>query len=176
MRNIYPTFLPKQLNDLITTLRSNPMATKKTVTMWYPETHNDTTLSPCHWSFEALVNPSDGIGYELTIKFNMHSVDTFLGLPMNIMYYSFLCVWLSHTTGMTPKGIIADLTNVHLYDNAIEFAKDLVANPVWDKCELTKVTYNGSRNETYPIADNFTIDNYNFKGEYMPVEMLTYTN
>ena len=45
-----------QLKELIDTLKNNPMATKKTVTFWNPD-DTDTALTPCHWSFEVLVEP-----------------------------------------------------------------------------------------------------------------------
>jgi thymidylate synthase len=95
-----------QLSNLINTLKTNPMATKKTVTFWNPAESEETALTPCHWSFEILVEPyfseeckhftwgncSNYIDeeclckndisipkYQFTLKWHQHSVDTFLG-------------------------------------------------------------------------------------------------
>lgn len=46
-----------QLSDIIHTLKNNPMATKKTVTFWNPAEKEQCALTPCHWSFEVLVEP-----------------------------------------------------------------------------------------------------------------------
>lgn len=46
-----------QFVDLINTLKTNPMATKKTVTFWNPAEKDQCALTPCHWSFEVLVEP-----------------------------------------------------------------------------------------------------------------------
>lgn len=111
-----------QIKDLVKTLKENPLSTKKTVTMWNPSDLDSCALSPCHWSFEALVTKLEA-GYGLTIKWHQHSVDSFLGLPLNIIYYSSLCYMLAELVEMKPLGIIGDLSNVHLYDNAIDGAK-----------------------------------------------------
>ena len=95
-----------QFSELINTLKSNPMATKKTVTFWNPAEKDQCALTPCHWSFEILVeplsrtelimklwegksvsdmdfknpNPNKNISrYKFTLKWHQHSVDTFLG-------------------------------------------------------------------------------------------------
>ena len=46
-----------QFTELIEGLKSNPMGTKKTVTFWNPAEREQCALTPCHWSFEILVEP-----------------------------------------------------------------------------------------------------------------------
>lgn len=48
-----------QIYNVIKTLKTNPMATKKTITMWNPSLENqkDLALTQCHWSFEVLTKP-----------------------------------------------------------------------------------------------------------------------
>lgn len=64
--------------------------------------------------------------YKLSIKWNQHSVDTFLGLPMNIMYYADMVYTFAHYLNMVPGRIEGHLTNVHLYDNTWDKAKDVL--------------------------------------------------
>ena len=81
-----------QITNVINNLKKNPNSTKNTVTMWNPETNlnNTSCLSSCHWAFEFIVS-IDSNGYNvLNLMWHQHSVDTFLGLPMNIMYYYFM--------------------------------------------------------------------------------------
>lgn len=137
-----------QLLDLIYTLRNNPMATKKTVTMWNPSDLEDSALSPCHFMFQAIVSKIGKNEYGLKIKFSMHSVDTFLGLPSNLQYYSTLCYILAAFSGMKSLGIIADLTNVHLYDNQIDAVKEQLKRDV-DKYDNSEIRF--SENFYYMI-------------------------
>jgi len=63
---IYPELLTKwghkdinQVSNLLNTLNDNPMATKKTVTMWNPGIEG--VLSPCHHMFQVMVQPLTNI-------------------------------------------------------------------------------------------------------------------
>lgn len=190
-----------QLKELVETLSINPMATKKTVTFWNPREKERTALTPCHWSFEALVRPlsenerkeqyrnltgilywgtlddykkaiakkehlrDDIPKYGLTIKWNQHSVDTFLGLPFNIASYALLCKILAYKCNMVPEGIEGNLSNVHIYENHLDQVKEQLSR------DVTK--YNKSWVEISPLAkaeldlvkiqyavDNLEIDNF----------------
>ncbi|MCG1034838.1 thymidylate synthase [Polaribacter sargassicola] len=44
-------------------------------------------------------------------------------LPFNIASYSLLAVMLGKLTGMKPKSIIGDLSNVHVYEPHLEAIK-----------------------------------------------------
>lgn len=208
----YPEYLVgwngkvNQIENLIDTLKNNPMSTKKTVTMWSPKT--ETVLTPCHWSFEVLVEPLTLTGrinlmaekydlstrnlswskltilveqyniphYRMSLKWHQHSVDVYLGLPMNVAYYAGLLVWLSSVTDMEPHILYGDLSNVHIYDNAYENSTELAYNTP-HKQKKVKVTYEGDRSLMYPIYSNFKWDkNKVIMGKKLPVEMLTYSN
>jgi thymidylate synthase len=198
---IYPYQMRKwngqidQIKNLVATLKSNPMATKKTVTMWNPSDLNNSCLSPCHWSWECLISPLED-GYGLTIKWHQHSTDVFLGLPLNIAYYSGLCYLLAELTNMKPLGIIGDLSNVHLYDNAIEAARKQLKQksyplPTFKFSTKAKVYFNKWRGVEgfkdygyYDDLDNvlsvlnaedFVVEDYK-SSKAIKVEMLAYKN
>lgn len=119
-----------QLNHVLERLKVNPRSTKNVVTMWNPADANECALTPCHRDFEFLVeevsSDEDTPKYKLSIKWNQHSVDTFLGLPMNIMYYADMVYAFAHYLNMIPGRIEGHLTNVHLYDNTWDKAKDVL--------------------------------------------------
>lgn len=136
-----------QLQNIVDTLKHNPMATKKVVTYWNPAEKESTALTPCHRSWEVLVRPlteeerynllseenkrrfdlkpSDRTHekldylvlpkYELSLSFDMSSVDVFLGLPFNIASYAIILRLLAYATNMTVGTLSGNLTNVHIY-------------------------------------------------------------
>lgn len=150
-----------QMQEVINTLRSNPMATKKTVTLWNPSLKNqkDLALTQCHFMIQFLTRPLsynerldikeslypvdthdfdteeklDRYGiprHALTTKFHMHSVDLFLGYPINMMYYSNMNYVISALTNMVPEGFISDLSNVHIYQPHMDAVYKQLENDV----------------------------------------------
>lgn len=157
-----------QISNLIKGLKENPMGTKHIVTAWNPAELDDMALPPCHWSFEILVEPISfnnrvKIGnklnvwrfgqtithlhcdknnipkYQFTLKWHQRSVDTFLGLPFNIASYALLAHIIGKMTNMIPKGIIGDLSNVHIYEPHLDAVKTQLSrstNMHNSECEL----------------------------------------
>lgn len=117
--------------------------------------------------------------YGLTVQWNQDSVDSFLGLPTNILYYSNLCYALAHYMNMKPLGILGNLTNVHLYDNSFSAVKEMLSR---DTSELKPITFNSNS-----LPKEWTdLDDYLSRLEYVPladykhlgrldVEMLAYS-
>jgi thymidylate synthase len=115
-----------QLSELVETLKNNPMATKKIVTYWNPAEKHETALTPCHRSWEVMVEPTKPTGvdfldekakeYKLSLSFDMSSVDVFLGLPFNIASYALIANILAEITNMEVGTLYGNLTNVHIYE------------------------------------------------------------
>ena len=202
-----------QFAELIHTLKTNPMATKKTVTFWNPAEKDECALTPCHWSFEILVEPIhwksrlnklEELGatwesktnimdvlkkwkipeYKFILKWHQHSVDTFLGLPFNIASYALLAQIIGKMTNMVPKGIIGDLSNVHIYEPHLEAVKEQLSRNVdkYDKCELKidshtihdlEATQLKHIDNSNIIIQNFNLTNYTSYPR-IPAEMLAY--
>lgn len=169
-----------QITKLIKTLKKNPFATKKTVTLWNPSDLGErkVALTPCHWSFEVLVdiNPKTN-NKRLSLKWHQHSTDVFLGLPMNILYYWFLAIALAIHTGMEFGELIGDLSNVHLYDNSFDVVKKIINTPLEDfpKNPLLNISCE-MNNDFYEMLESI---NFDFLEEYKffkteKVEMLAY--
>lgn len=199
-----------QFAELINTLKTNPMATKKTVTFWNPVEKDECVLTPCHWSFEILVEPltfwdrvdlmfqPDSIStsgdltlvkesldevnipeYQFTLKWHQHSVDTFLGLPFNIASYALLAQIIGKMTNMIPKGIIGDLSNVHIYEPHLDAVKEQLSRDTdkYGKCELD-IKDVGWNESTEDILEHLMINDFKLKGyksyPRIPAEMLAY--
>lgn len=140
-----------QISNLIKGLKQNPMGTRHIVTAWNPAELDDMALPPCHWSFEILVEPlsvskqslfkkdnskkgwtinHNRAKYQFTLKWHQRSVDTFLGLPFNIASYALLAHIIGKLTNMKPKGIIGDLSNVHIYEPHLDAVKKQLSRNV----------------------------------------------
>lgn len=121
-----------QLQNVLERLRKEPNSTKNIVTMWNPKDHEDSALTPCHTRFSFIVENISDSKYKhgLRVQWNQDSVDLFLGLPINIMYYSMMCYIIAGYLGMKPLGIIGNLSNIHLYNNALDATVELMGrNP-----------------------------------------------
>ena len=170
-----------QLNDVLERLKAKPNSTKNIITMWNPSDLKDCALSPCHTRFSFIVeNLKDG-GKGLRVQWNQDSVDTFLGLPVNIMYYSFVCYVFAHYLGMKSLGIIGNLANVHLYDNSFSAVRRVLDfNP--DDLEPIKIETDfpkqWSNLDDYlnqlDFAENIKIKGYKNLGRFN-VDMLSYS-
>lgn len=193
-----------QIQNLINNLISTPMATRHVVTAWNPSELGIMALPPCHWSFEVLVEPltrwekirlvnfetSNGaVGsrtipqYKFTLKWHQRSVDTFLGLPFNIASYALLAQIIGKLTNMKPKGIIGDLSNVHIYESHLDAVGDQLSRDT--KKYPKKVTlseFGGFEEWMHKNIDNWIytkqISDFKLQGyeSYPPIkaEMLPY--
>ena len=59
-------------------------------------------------------------------------------LPFNIASYSLLAYIIGKMTNMIPKGIIGDLSNVHIYEPHLESTKEQLSRNVdeYGNCQL----------------------------------------
>ncbi|AGO48921.1 flavin-dependent thymidylate synthase [Cellulophaga phage phi14:2] len=197
-----------QFAELINTLKTNPMATKKTVTFWNPAEKDQCALTPCHWSFEVLVEPLslahrdnirttsksgllteenyDELGipkYQFTLKWHQHSVDTFLGLPFNIASYALLAQIIGKMTNMVPKGIIGDLSNVHIYEPHLDAVKEQLNRNVdkhggFELVHLKTDDFYNSLGKDLSLLNHLNLNDFEIKGyksyPIIAAEMLAY--
>lgn len=77
--------------------------------------HSQMALPPCHYSWQIL---SDGSYLDLI--FNIRSWDYFLGGPYNIASYGLLLLLLSTELNLTPRLLIGNGGDVHLYENHMD--------------------------------------------------------
>jgi len=108
----------------------------------------------------------------LHLKWHQRSVDTFLGLPFNIASYALLLHMFAQQTNMVPGTLVGDLTNVHIYDNHMEYVKKQLERQYY-KYKAPTLLINGhdtDGKEYFPKGifhyeyDDFDIQNY----EYFP--------
>lgn len=116
-----------QMEDLLYKMLQRPMSSSILVNIWNPSEFKEMCLPPCHYGFKiAMEKLQTGYGFHLT--WDMRSSDVFLGLPMNTMYYFYLGKILEKVTYHKFLSLTGVLQNVHLYDNSVDAAKDVVLN------------------------------------------------
>jgi thymidylate synthase len=122
--------------------------------------------------------------YQFTLQWEQDSVDTFLGLPFNISSYALLAQIIGRMTNMIPKGIIGDLSNVHIYEPHLDAVKEQLSRDVdkYSKCELHfagEESNQGLEKGLINNIDNLNIRNFklrNYKSyPRIPAEMLPYS-
>lgn len=114
-----------QIVALIDSLREQPYSRYHIVSAWHPfdffESGN-ACLPACHMMFQCYVNND----YKLDIMMLQRSCDTFLGVPYNITSYALLDLLLARECGLFPGKLIWTGNCVHLYENHIDQAKELL--------------------------------------------------
>ena len=101
-----------QLKLLIEGLKSDPYGRRHIITAWNPQQLSEMALPPCHILVQFYVDNG-----KLSSQFYMRSVDTFLGLPFNILSYAILTRIIAATVGMEAKEVIFVGGDAHIYQN-----------------------------------------------------------
>jgi thymidylate synthase len=104
-----------QLKKVIDTLKTNPTDRRIIMTAWNPQQIPEMALPPCHMMVQFYVDNG-----KLSAQFYMRSVDTFLGLPFNILSYAVLTRIIAQTVGMEAKELIFVGGDTHVYLNHFE--------------------------------------------------------
>lgn len=108
-----------QLSQVIHTLKNNPTDRRIIMSAWNPAQLSEMALPPCHMFVQFYVDNG-----KLSSQFYMRSVDTFLGLPFNILSYATLTRIVAATVGMETKELIFVGGDTHIYKNHIESVKE----------------------------------------------------
>ncbi len=158
-----------QISNLIEQLKTNPDSRRLMVNAWNVGDTDKMVLPPCHYGFQVYtrelnlderidihnktVNPmsrSNDYFHEhmdeygvprraISLMWNQRSVDTFLGLPFNIASYATLLMLIADEVNMVPENLIGNLGDVHLYNNHIEQAEEIITREPYKlpKLEIT---------------------------------------
>ena len=172
-----------QVNSVLDEILEHPFGTKRTVTMWNPNDAEKMALTPCHWSFELVTYKSPDGESKLDLVWHQHSVDLFLGLPYNFMYYGYALHYFAMFLGFTPGNLVGHLTNVHLYDNQWDAAAEVKLryfegevsdkrSPALEWMEFPRVVESF---EDFVLKSKVKVVNYHPLPAVTGIEMLTYT-
>ena len=113
-----------QVAAVLDQLRTDPFSRRIFMSAWNPSALGEMALPPCHVSAQFYVEEDKGSGRRfLSCHMYQRSVDTFLGLPFNIMSYATLTHIFATLTGMYPKELIISTGDTHIYSDHVEQVK-----------------------------------------------------
>jgi len=101
------------------------LTTLERIQIFQPGTTNEGIVSDAENSISKFLTENNIPYYTFDLKWHQRSVDTYLGLPFNIASYALLAHIIGKLTNMLPKRLIGDLSNVHLYENSWNAAREL---------------------------------------------------
>jgi thymidylate synthase len=128
-----------QLQNLVDGLTKDPYGRRHIVTAWNPAELDDMALPPCHILFQCYVS-MDG---HMDLMMYQRSCDVFLGLPFNIASYAALLTYLAALTNYKPRNLVMALGDVHLYENQVALAREMVQREPMPLCCVEVETTQG---------------------------------
>ena len=147
-----------QLQNVIDDLKNKNYSRRMVISAWNPEQVNEMALPPCHilMQFNVVQNKF------LICSLYQRSGDVGLGIPFNILSYSFLTHMLAHHCGLKPYEFIHHIGNAHIYENHFKpLKKQLLLKPLdFPKLEIVS-NYDNINDYT---VDDFKIKNYKHLG------------
>lgn len=176
MGKIYPHQYAKQYH-IFDNFKENPLRTDLIINSWQVDDLDGMCLIPCHYSYQ-IVSSNEGF----LIIWSQRSTDFLLGSPINIQFYYLMGMLLEFWSGHKFKGVVGNLSKVHLYDNGLKLADKMIKLPTDLYKDSITVELNLDESlKQLPFSEfikqvepeNFKIKNYKFTlDESIP--MLTY--
>lgn len=145
-----------QLAQVIHTLKTNPTDRRIIISAWNPYQLSEMALAPCHILCQFYVD-----GDNLSCQWYQRSVDSFLGLPFNIMSYGVLTHIIAKTVGLKAKELIFVGGDTHIYNNHIVQVHEQISREPYPfpTIEINKELHSVEDIEKLQYED-FVIKNY----------------
>ena len=145
-----------QLKQVIDTLKNNPTDRRIIMSAWNPQQLPEMALPPCHILTQFYVDNG-----KLSCQFYMRSIDTFLGLPFNLLSYAILTRIVAQTVGMEAKELIFVGGDTHIYLNHIQQVSDQLSREPYPfpTMQITKPLATVEDIETLQLSD-FVFEGY----------------
>lgn len=110
-----------QLQQLINSIKDDPTGRRHIITAWNPGELEIMALPPCHCFAQFYVNNG-----KLSCQMYQRSADIFLGVPFNIASYALFTHMIAQVCGLDVGTLIITFGDVHLYNNHVDQAKELI--------------------------------------------------
>ena len=149
-----------QLKELFDNLGKDKYSRRHVITLWNPQENEFGVLTPCWHTYQFVVIPENGID-TLHLKLINRSLDTLFGARFAIQQYRLLQMALCKAFDFELGYLSCDLTHIHLYENQIEYTKELLLREYAggdNSIELTK--------EINSLDDLLSLQWTDFKVEY----------
>jgi len=111
-----------QLKNALNLIKNDPYSRRIIISAYDPSVSNQCVLEPCHMFYQFYVNDN-----KLSCLFYQRSVDTFLGLPFNILSYAILTNLMAKASGLNCGELIFTGGDTHIYNNHIPQVIDQIS-------------------------------------------------
>lgn len=129
-----------QLYDAVCGLLTKPYSRRHRVNAWNVDELDNVALPCCHTDFDFCTYENGG-GTEFDLVWSQRSVDTFLGLPFNIVSYAILGEIVSLMTHIPFRKLYGELKNVHIYENHMDAVRRQLGNdPTAHQCPRLEIS------------------------------------
>ena len=119
-----------QLENVVRTILTNPTDRRIIVSGWNVGELDTMCLSPCHMDYRFIPFEDSKI---LNVVMTIRSWDVWLGSPSNIASTAIFLQVVARLTGYHVGKVVIQAANVHLYENSIPAAKELLTREHFDR-------------------------------------------
>lgn len=116
-----------QIRQLLDDLRNKPDSRRLIVSAWNVADVPKMALPPCHTMFQFYVDRPGEPDAKLSCQLYQRSADLFLGVPFNIASYALFTHMIAHVSGLGVGEFIHTFGDVHLYENHLDQARELLS-------------------------------------------------
>lgn len=116
-----------QLEETFEGLKNDPYGRRHLTTFWNPSASRFMALTPCWYSHQFVVLPHPVTKQPvLHLKLHNRSLDTVFGYQFAAQQYRLYQMCMAKALGFELGYMSCDLSQVHIYQNQIEYAKEMV--------------------------------------------------
>lgn len=115
-----------QLRKVYNQLMNDPFSRRHLVTFWNPADEHQMPLTPCWYEHIFFVDQKEDGRMVLNMKLNSRSLDLIFGASFATQQYALYLKMMAKITDMDVGWLVCDLTDVHIYNNQIEYANEVM--------------------------------------------------
>jgi thymidylate synthase len=115
-----------QLEQTVDTLKKDIYSRRLYTTLWNPSASQYMALTPCWHSHQFVALPDETGEPVLHLKLFNRSLDSVFGFQFAVQQYKLYQMAIAQLVGVKCGALICDLSQVHIYQNQMAYAKELL--------------------------------------------------
>jgi len=120
-----------QIKNTIENIKKDPFSRRHLVSIWNPADADEMPLLPCFFGHQFYVYRGEN-GLVLNLKVYSRSWDILFGGSVNVPEFSLYLLAVSRIVGMKAGEVVFDATDCHIYNNQIDYVKELLTREMYD--------------------------------------------